>query len=136
MDVHVATDTLPVVIAALEAATQALRQLRGGLGVSHMALTPSPPSSPSIAYAPTTTNEPKLSSQAEAIDTLPNSGTPRVVLALFDYTTLGLEPWRRRGYECHVCTIAPQHAPLYTDTHTVPQSHRRVCLPLFTCTGV
>ena len=117
MDAHVATDALPAVIAALEAATQALRQLQGGLGVSSMALTPSPPPSPSIAHAPATTYDSKLSLQAEVIDTSPNSGTPRVVLALFDYTTLGLEPWRRRGYECHVCTIG-YRAVARTPVHT------------------
>lgn len=30
---------------------------------------------------------------------------PPVVISLFDYTGLGLDPWRERGYECHAYDI-------------------------------
>ena len=29
----------------------------------------------------------------------------QVVVALFDFTCLGLEPWAKRGYECHAFDI-------------------------------
>jgi hypothetical protein len=96
-----AADPLPVVIAALEAATHALRQLQDPDRRSAV-LTPSPSPSPSIdEEAPLAPVAPSLASVIANVRAT-TEGAPRVVIALFDYTTLGLAPWQRRGYECHV----------------------------------
>ena len=87
---------LEAVIAALEAATEALHKLRGDASSDRsstgLALRPPSPASPATPASP----HAAIAHAAAPLVTL-----PRVVLALFDYTTLGLEPWRRRGYECH-----------------------------------
>ena len=38
----------------------------------------------------------------------------RVVVSLFDYTCIGLEPWRTRGFEVHAYDI--RHPPGHTTT--------------------
>ena len=63
-------------IKALEAAAKALRRLEGK----------------------------PIKSKANG-DEAPEGEARPVVLALFDYTALGLEPWRQRGYECHAYDI-------------------------------
>jgi len=103
-----ATDPLPVVIAALEAATHALRQLQDPdrRSSSSTVLTPSPsPSSPSTdEEEPLAPLAPSLASVVTNVRAT-TEGTPRVVIALFDYTTLGLKPWQRRGFECHAYDV-------------------------------
>jgi hypothetical protein len=44
----------------------------------------------------------------------PSDERPRVAIALFDYTCLGLEPWRKRGYEVHAYDW--RHPPGHTVT--------------------
>ena len=105
MDAAAQTDALQAVLAALEAATAALRHLHGGRADAALAL-PSAPSPPSPPLARTAV-VPRHATDAAAAAA--PEARARVVLALFDYTTLGLEPWRRRGYECHV--RAQRHHP-------------------------
>ena len=38
-------------------------------------------------------------------ETINSDALARVVLSFFDYSTLGLEPWDKRGYECHAYDI-------------------------------
>ena len=45
---------------------------------------------------------------------LPQDSAPRVVIALFDYTCIGLEPWRTRGFEVHA--YDRRHPPGHTIT--------------------
>eukprot|EP00966_Prymnesium_polylepis_P055742 1289406-Prymnesium_polylepis.1 len=44
----------------------------------------------------------------------PSQAPQRVVVALFDYTCIGLEPWRARGYEVHAYDV--RHPPGDTTT--------------------
>ena len=99
---------LSAALTALEAATVALRQLEGG-GEPRIG-NPAPeiptPGAPALAHAPVAPCNVANPTTTAA----PTGGTrARVVIALFDYTTLGLDPWRKRGYECHVSARAPAH---------------------------
>ena len=44
-------------------------------------------------------------------------GPQQVVIALFDYTSIGLEPWRARGFEVHAYDL--RHPPGHTTTAAV-----------------
>ena len=68
------------------------------------------PASPSSLpnSAPTSSPTPLLSLP------LPPHDSQRVVIALFDYTCIGLEPWRTRGFEVHA--YDRRHPPGHTIT--------------------
>ena len=77
-----------------------------------------PPSDPRLAVA-----HAALTAALEALEALTTCETTEeaeaapavrppqrnVVVSLFDYTTLALQPWLRRGYECHAYDL--RHPP-------------------------